>query len=228
MVKVLRVGKMNYRKCLKLQKMLCEDIKNKREGDMVVIVEHNPVYTVGIREKWYSKEEEEKLLALGAGFERVDRGGLITFHGPGQLVAYPILDLRNYGINVRCYVKRLEDTVIDLCRRFSLDARTCEHTGVWVNDMKICALGIRVSRHVTTHGLALNCNVDLGWFSHIVPCGIRGKMVTSLTQQLKSEITAEDAYPKFRESFEKLFSTQIVDTDESETAAILKRLETHS
>lgn len=86
MVKVLCVGKMNYRKCLKLQKMLCEDVKNKREGDTVVVVEHDPVYTVGIREKWYSKEEEEKLLSLGAEFERVDRGGLITFHGPGQLV----------------------------------------------------------------------------------------------------------------------------------------------
>lgn len=97
-----------------------------------------------------------------------------------------------------------------------------------MNDMKICALGIRVSRYVTTHGLALNCNVDLGWFSHIVPCGIRGKEVTSLTQQLKSEITAEDALPKFRKSFEKLFSAKMVDANDGEMSVILQRLDEYT
>jgi len=128
----------------------------------------------------YDDTVEEYLREKGADFHRVNRGGLITFHGPGQLVGYPILRLERRGYT-RWYVETLEAAVIDLLAEFGLKGERNPHTGVWIGDNKICAMGINAQREITSHGLAINCNTDMRWFGNIVPCGIRDKGVTSLS-----------------------------------------------
>lgn len=216
LVHVMKTGILNYGESLKLQKYIASKIL---QGDtkfknVVILTEHNPAYTIGIRTKNYSIDEEEKLKQLGAEFYRTNRGGLITFHGPGQLVAYPIINLKNFEPSVRWYVCHIEKTIIDLCRKYGIEAKTTEDTGVWIDNRKICAIGIHASRYITTHGLALNCNVDLSWFDHIVPCGLEGKEVTSLSKELSKIITGADVIPEFVASFQDVFncSTEIIDS----------------
>ncbi|CAJ0600866.1 unnamed protein product [Cylicocyclus nassatus] len=161
--------------------------------NFLLAVEHTPVYTVGIRSKLYTEEEELKLKALGADFYRTSRGGLITFHGPGQLVIYPIFNLKHIAprpIGVKKYVEMLEQIVIDCASEdFNVSnvGRT-QHTGVWVGQTKkLAALGIAVSHGVSYHGLAMNCNTDLSWFDHVVACGIEGAEATSLSRECERD-----------------------------------------
>ncbi|GLG97641.1 Putative lipoyltransferase, partial [Gryllus bimaculatus] len=207
---VLVAGRMDYRTALKLQYLLASNHKNpslcEKTNNTLVLIEHDPVYTVGIRDKSYSHEDEKKLKALGAEFHRTNRGGLITFHGPGQLVVYPIINLKEFKPSMRWYVSQLENTVIALCKKYDITASTSPHTGVWVEDRKICAIGIHGSRFVTTHGIALNCSTNLEWFSHIVPCGIEGKEVTSLTNERNELISIENAIPIFLSCFSEQFN----------------------
>ena len=226
LVHILKTGRLNYGESLKLQKSISNrliqgDVKYK---NVIILTEHNPVYTIGIRTKNYTIDDEEKLKKLGAEFYRTNRGGLITFHGPGQLVAYPIINLKNFEPSVRWYVCHIEKTVIDLCKKYGITARTTEDTGVWVENRKICAIGIHASRYITTHGLAFNCNIDLDWFSHIVPCGLEGKEVTSLSKELNKNVTIEITIPEFISSFQDVFqcSTEIIKP--TETSEILKNL----
>lgn len=219
LVHILNTGRLNYGESLKLQKsisnrLLQGDIKYK---NVIILTEHDPVYTIGIRTRNYTIDDEENLKKLGAEFYRTNRGGLITFHGPGQLVAYPIINLKNFEPSVRWYVCHIEKTVIDLCRKHGIVAKTTEDTGVWVEHRKICAIGIHASRYVTTHGLALNCNINLEWFSHIVPCGLEGKEVTSLSKELRKNISVEDTTPEFISSFQDVFKcpTEIIEPSEA-------------
>lgn len=214
LVHVLKTGRLNYGESLKLQKLISDrilqgDVKYK---NVIILTEHNPVYTIGIRTKNYSIDDEEKLKQLGAEFHRTNRGGLITFHGPGQLVAYPIINLKNFDPSVRWYVCHIEKTIINLCKKHGITAKTTEDTGVWVENRKICAIGIHASRYITTHGLALNCNADLSWYKHIVPCGLEGKEVTSLSKELNRDITIDQTTPEFLSSFQEVFqgSTEII------------------
>ncbi|GLG97643.1 Uncharacterized protein GBIM_04369, partial [Gryllus bimaculatus] len=206
----VRKRRMDYRTALKLQYLLASNHKNpslcEKTNNTLVLIEHDPVYTVGIRDKSYSHEDEKKLKALGAEFHRTNRGGLITFHGPGQLVVYPIINLKEFKPSMRWYVSQLENTVIALCKKYDITASTSPHTGVWVEDRKICAIGIHGSRFVTTHGIALNCSTNLEWFSHIVPCGIEGKEVTSLTNERNELISIENAIPIFLSCFSEQFN----------------------
>lgn len=210
------MGQMNYDSCLKLQINLSESLKTTSINDSgyLIIVEHDPVYTVGIRQRDYNSLLETDLKKLGADFKRTNRGGLITFHGPGQLIAYPILNLKHFQPSVRWYVTNLETTIINLCKNtYGLKAITTPDTGVWIGNNKICAIGIRCSRYVTTHGLALNCNTDLSWFEHIVPCGLHGKGVTSLSSIFEKDISVNEVLPHFLQHFSKSFSCNIVDTE---------------
>lgn len=177
--------------------------------DTLLLVEHNPVYTVGLRTEDYGEVEELRLKKLGAEFFKTNRGGLITFHGPGQLVAYPILNLRHFQKSLKNYVATLEQTLINTCRRFGIQARTTEHTGVWVKDKKIAAIGVHCSRYITTHGISLNCDTDLMWFRHIVPCGIPGKDVTSLTRELGKPTSIRDTISPFLQAFEEEFGCEL-------------------
>ena len=155
-------------------------------GDTILFVEHSPVYTLGrSSEAGQLLWNRETLQAKGVEVVETDRGGDVTFHGPGQIVAYPIIDLAARGIGVRDYIFRLEGAVIETLKTLGLDAgRDARNRGVWIGNAKICAIGIRVSRHTTMHGLALNVNTDLSFFSGIVPCGLADADVTSVAEEL--------------------------------------------
>lgn len=223
-VHFLRAGKLSYSHALRLQQNLAARLKTDREDEfqnVIVLTEHNPVYTIGIRTKGYTEDDANKLRQLGAEFHRTNRGGLITFHGPGQMVAYPILYLKHFRPSLRWYVCTIERTIIDLCSRYGLRAETSPDTGVWVDDKKICAIGLHASRYVTTHGLALNCQTDLKWFEHIVPCGIEGKGVTSLTQELQRPVGIAEAQGEFLQSFAKVFECEMLELDTGTTMELL-------
>lgn len=216
-VGVVKLGLLGFRKGLEKQKMYVDRVKScllgECDGGALLLVEHPPVFTIGIRTKGYTLDDEEKLKKTGAEFVRTDRGGLITFHGPGQLVAYPILNLKLFRPSMRWYIEMLEQTVIDLCAdKYSLTASRSADTGVWIGDRKICAIGVHGSRFVTSHGLALNCSTDLRWFEHIVPCGIIGKGVTSLTKELDRTVPITEVIPHFIESFSKHFNCHIIES----------------
>ncbi|KAG8041112.1 hypothetical protein G9C98_002100 [Cotesia typhae] len=224
-VKLIWAGRMSYKAGLNLQKTLVDQHhhnSNSTQENTLVLIEHNPVYTIGIRDKNYTAEEIERLRGTGAEFFKTNRGGLITFHGPGQLVAYPIINLKQFKPSVKWYVEQIEKTVIRLCAEMGIKAETSSHTGVWVGDKKICAIGIHGSRFITSHGLALNCNTDLQWFNHIVPCGIEGKGVTSLSQELNTEVTISDVIPIFKNAFEDQFKCTIVDYQPGEASEIMR------
>ncbi|XP_008200951.2 octanoyl-[acyl-carrier-protein]:protein N-octanoyltransferase LIPT2, mitochondrial [Tribolium castaneum] len=226
LVKVWQIGRLNYSKGLKLQKHLVHLHHEQPEfaNNTLLCLEHPPVYTTGIRTKEYPQDVAQQLEALGAEFHRTDRGGLITFHGPGQLVVYPILNLKDFKPSMRWYVCHIEKTVIRLCKKMGIEAETSPHTGVWVNDNKICAIGVHGSRFVTSHGLALNCCTDLKWFEHIVPCGNEGKGVTSLSKELNRLVTVEEVIPLFLDSFSEIFSCNYVSFPKRECDNILENI----
>ncbi|XP_066981386.1 octanoyl-[acyl-carrier-protein]:protein N-octanoyltransferase LIPT2, mitochondrial isoform X2 [Macrobrachium rosenbergii] len=213
-VYVQRLMQMNYKSAWDYQKKIAakvqENVKMKKEPcHTLLLVEHQPVYTTGIRDV-YSKEDEIRLRSLGADFYRTNRGGLITFHGPGQMVAYPILHLASFQPGIKWYVCALERTIIRTCRSLGVLANTSPHTGVWVGDSKICAVGIQ-GRHVTTHGIALNCNTELHWFQNIVPCGIPDKGVTTLSKELNRNVGVEEVVPHFLKAFADIFQCKLVE-----------------
>ncbi|KAJ3269421.1 hypothetical protein HDV01_001419 [Terramyces sp. JEL0728] len=196
-------GKQSYGKVLELQEHL---VKNKRTNTLLLL-EHSPTYTVGRRIKEYDSKD---LIALGAEFYSTKRGGEITFHGPGQLVGYPILDLTQFNLGVRDYICTLQNTVIDACKQFGIRAKSTEHTGIWIDDRKIAAIGIQVQRHITSHGFALNCNTDLKWFDHIVACGLKGKSVTSVSKEAGHDVNVQQVLPVLLDCFSKRFKGNVV------------------
>ncbi|KAI8854649.1 hypothetical protein BC829DRAFT_379354 [Chytridium lagenaria] len=185
--------------------------------DVILLLEHAPVFTAGRRLRGQTVEEGERLKRLtGADFDEVMRGGQITFHGPGQLVAYPILNLKDRKLGAREYVSMIEKSIIRVCEGYNLNPKTSEHTGVWVNDKKIAAIGVHISRYITLHGLALNCDTDLNWFKHIVPCGIPDKEVTSLTKEIGRRVFVDNAIQSLILSFEQVFKSKLVDIKEAD------------
>lgn len=211
-IRVVNLGRIPYGRALQVQQHYVRQHLDSltcppdQRPNTLLLCEHRPVYTIGIRQAPYPTEEEERLKGLGADFFRTRRGGLITFHGPGQLVCYPILNLGCFKKSVRWYVCELERTVINLCSRFGIEASTSPDTGVWVGDNKICAIGIHCGRYITSHGLALNCNTDLTWFEHVVPCGIVGKGVTTLSRELEKEVSVSETTQPFLEAFAEQFN----------------------
>lgn len=202
-----------YSSVLRYQESLFDkavDAKNEdREVQQTLILcQHHPVYTLG------KSGSIENLLVdpeeVGAEFVRINRGGDITFHGPGQLVAYPIVDLDKLGIGVALYVEKLEDVIIKTLADFSIVAERMEGApGVWVNGAKIGAVGIKLSRHITMHGLALNVNTDLSFFDHIVPCGISDKQVTSMMKLSGSAYNMIDVVNVFKKYFQEVFNEEL-------------------
>ena len=205
---------MPYKECWEYQQRLFDDLLA-RQGDgsdfagTIIFVEHPAVYTLGKSGKMSNMLiDEARLKALGAEFYHIDRGGDITFHGEGQVVCYPILDLEKLGIGLRRYIELLEQSVIEAVAEYGIDGRRLEGaTGVWLCDetensagkklqrnwRKICAIGVKASRFVTMHGLALNASTDLKWFTMINPCGFIDKGVTSITKELGREVSFEEA-----------------------------------
>lgn len=226
-VHILRSGTINYGQGINLQRYIAKqysDAKDTQFKNVLILTEHRPVYTIGIRTKGYTQDDEEFLRKMGAEFHRTNRGGLITFHGPGQLVAYPIINLKHFKPSMRWYVCHLEKTIIELCAKLGLAACTSPDTGVWIGNNKICALGVHGSRFITTHGLALNCNTDLKWFEHIVPCGIIGKGVTSLTKEMNRNFSINEAIPLLLDSFAHNFDCKLIECSGDETSDYLAKL----
>lgn len=182
----------------------------------LIFCEHPHVYTLGKSGKANNLLINEKMLAhIGAEYIETNRGGDITYHGPGQLVAYPIFDLENFFTDIHKYMRSLEEVVILTCAHFGVVAgRVPGMTGVWVdadgeNPRKICAMGVKTSRWVTMHGLALNVNPNLDYFGYIVPCGLSGKPVTSLQKELGSEVDFETVKDVMKKSFCSVFEAEI-------------------
>jgi len=226
-IKVVRLGKLAYLPAFNLQKLFEKQHLEKPLGNHVLIlVEHEPVYTYGYREV-VSAEETDKLIGLGAQVIKSDRGGLTTFHGPGQLVAYPILNLGKLKClrTLRKYVSNLEQVAVHTCRMLGVaadvGAANVSHTGAWANEKKICAIGVHCKRYITTHGLALNCDVDLDWYHNIVPCGIQDREVTSLSAELGQPTSVNDVIPQFLASFEAIFRCCLEEYDESELKQLI-------
>ncbi|PNS19656.1 lipoyl(octanoyl) transferase [Sphaceloma murrayae] len=169
---------------------------------VIITAQFHPVYTCGRREiGTVSAEQQAFLRADGqADFHEALRGGQTTFHGPGQLIAYPILDLKRHALTPRSYVCLLEKSLMGTCKRYGVETRTTEHPGVWVDEeRKIAALGVHLRRNVSSHGVGLNVSTDLGWFGRIVACGLEGKSTTSLQDQGVNGVTVEDAGKVFVE-----------------------------
>ena len=183
---ILDLGKSHYNDAWKLQKRLQSQRISGQIDDQLLLVEHFPVYTLGKntpREHLLTKESDNISII------QTDRGGDITFHGPGQLVGYPILDLNQYKRSITWYMRELEQLIIDVLKEYDINAeRKKGLTGVWVKGKKIAALGVRISKWVTMHGFSLNINPDLKYYQGIIPCGIKDYGVTSMADLLGNDV----------------------------------------
>ena len=192
-LKVTELGVVDYLSAWKLQKQIHEDVVNLQSENTLLLLEHPSVYTAGRRTEILDRPLDDTPVI------DVDRGGKITWHGPGQLVGYPIIKLKN-STDVVGFVRELETALISVCAEFGIKAdRYCERSGVWVrddkSDRKIAAIGLRVAKGVTMHGFALNINPDLSAYEKIIPCGITGAKVTSLTAELGREVSVNEVLP---------------------------------
>ena len=203
------LGRMDYGVAFELQRGLVEQRKRGQIADQLLLVEHPHTITVGRNghmENLVAREDE--LACAGVAFHHTDRGGNITYHGPGQIVGYPILDLREWKRDVVAYVRALEQTIMDTLADFGLAAgREPGMTGVWINGSKIAAIGVHVSRWVTSHGFALNVTTDLSYFQYIVPCGLV-KPVTSMVA-LGTPAPREDVMKRLVYHFGRVFDCQM-------------------
>ncbi|XP_060173138.1 octanoyltransferase LIP2, mitochondrial-like isoform X2 [Lycium barbarum] len=194
-LEIWKMGTVNYLEALKLQEKLASDRKALKITDTLLSLQHPLTYRVGKRETIHNLLiPDSELKAIGAELHYTQRGGDITFHGPHQAILYPIVSLRHIGLGARKYVEKLELTMIELASMYGVKAQVgnkCE-TGVWVEDRKIGAIGVRISSGITSHGLAFNMDPDLDYFKHIVPCGIVDKDVTSLRKEADVELPAEE------------------------------------
>jgi lipoyl(octanoyl) transferase len=177
--------------------------------DVLVLLEHPPVYTAGRRtDPTHLLLAQAEIERLGAELHDVDRGGSVTFHGPGQLVGYPIIDLGPAPDVVR-YLRDVEEAIIRAASDLGVQLARNRDTGVWAGDRKVCAIGVRVSRGVTLHGFALNCTTDLSWYGAIVPCGLQDRGVTSLTDLAGRKITVQEALPAVARRFQDVFRIRL-------------------
>jgi lipoyl(octanoyl) transferase len=225
-VQLQDLGNKDYKATWAYQEELFEKVvaqkKLKREDPAIetdnyfLLVEHPHVYTLGKSGDFSNLLLSEKQLeAKGASFHKINRGGDITYHGPGQIVGYPILDLENFFTDIHKYLRFLEEVIILTLAEYGLRCeRSDGETGVWLGvgtpfARKICAMGVRASRWVTMHGFALNANADLGYFDHIIPCGIKGKAVTSMHVELGGSVDVEEVKEKILIHFSNLFEAEI-------------------
>lgn len=210
---VRRLGRIAYARGLELQQQLVAERQAGRIADQLLLLEHDPVFTLG-----RNARAENVLFPAQAlrerGFEvfETGRGGDVTYHGPGQVVGYPILELPPERRDVHHYVRDLEEVMIRTCADYGLAAtRVAGLSGAWLGERKLGAIGVRIARWVTSHGFALNVTTDLSAFELIVPCGIRGRGVTSLAQALGRELPLDDVMDRLTASFAAVFDADAVD-----------------
>ena len=227
-IEIQELGLKDYKDTWEYQEKLFKEIldvkiRNRREDagletpNYFLFVEHPHVYTLGKSGDLSNLLiSEEKLAEIGATFYKINRGGDITYHGPGQIVGYPIIDLENFFTDIHKYLRFLEEMVILTLAEYGIKAeRSKGETGVWLDvgtpfARKICAMGVRASRWVTMHGFAFNVNSNLGYFDHMIPCGIKGKAVTSLNVELgKKEVSISEVKEKLKKHFATLFEAEM-------------------
>lgn len=233
-IQLLDLGQKDYKETWEYQEELFKEIvdlkiRNRREEldfetpNYLLFVEHPHVYTLGKSGDFSNLLLSEKQLEVkGATFYKINRGGDITYHGPGQIVGYPILDLENFFTDIHKYLRFLEEVIIRVLADYNIIGKRSEgETGVWLGvgtpfPRKICAMGVRASRWVTMHGFALNVNADLGYFDNIIPCGIRGKAVSTLNVELGVEKVDEaEVKEKIKKYFSELFESEFVTSKEA-------------
>ncbi len=212
------LGRMGYEACTALQRQVLEKVLSRELPHTLLVVEHPPVLTLGAS---FQPENllfpEEYYAQKGIAIHRTERGGDITYHGPNQLVAYPIFNVAELGKDLHKWMRDLEEAVILGLRPFGIEGCRSEvNTGVWVDEKKICAIGVKIRRWVSMHGIALNCNNDLTPFEYIVPCGIKTHGVTSLSEQLGREVPVAEALPRLLEGFKKVFRLKLTESSVDE------------
>lgn len=229
-VKFEELGLKNYMDAFEYQQSLMDkiiEIKTKNRDlpeeaeheitpNYLLFVEHPHVYTLGKSGDEHNMlANEDKLKEIDATFVKTNRGGDITYHGFGQIVGYPILDLDNFKSDIHLYMRNLEEVIIRVIAEYGLKGeRSVGETGVWLDvgkpyARKICALGVKTSKWVTMHGFALNVNTDLRYFEYIIPCGIKDKAVTSLKRELEKEVNAEEVKEKIKKHFQDVFEAEL-------------------
>ncbi|HLH73016.1 MAG TPA: lipoyl(octanoyl) transferase LipB [Chloroflexota bacterium] len=210
---LLRLGTMDYHEAWELQRRAVAARVAGEIPDILILVEHPHVYTLG--RSGHAENvllDEARLRTMGVQLFWVDRGGDVTYHGPGQLVGYPIIHLTRLGKDTHQHLRRIEETIIRGLADFEIEGhRDPRYTGVWVESDKIAAIGVRVSHWVTSHGFALNVSTDLSYFANIIPCGIHQRGVTSLTKLLKRPVSREQAEAALLRHFGEVFEVELDD-----------------
>lgn len=226
-IEVKDIGFVDYKKAWDLQESILEEVaqikntnretgQNKETPNHFLFVEHPHVYTLG-------KSGHMSNLLIGEGelekkgitFYKINRGGDITYHGPGQIVGYPIIDLENFFTDIHKYIRGIEQVIIRVLDHYNIKGETSQgETGVWVDvgtpfARKICAIGVRCSRWITMHGFALNANTDLGYFDHIIPCGIKGKAVSSMEAELGEKVDVDKVKDLIVKHFSEVFGAEM-------------------
>ncbi len=201
------LGLIDYKQCWDLQKEIFDLRYHSKVDDTFFMLEHPHTYTLGkVAEKENLISTSGQLKELGISVYEIDRGGDITYHGPGQIVGYPIIKLSDWKEDTHAYLRGLEEVIMLTCNEYGLKTeRNSKYTGVWIGDRKIAAIGIKVSRWITMHGFAFNVNTDLAYFGGIIPCGIKDKEVTSLQRELGNEVPIEEVKEKVIKNFKEVF-----------------------
>ena len=223
-IELIEPGITNYREAWEFQKRLFNRVVEERSQNYLILTEHDPVITIGKSGSLKNLlTEPSHLVSKGIDLVDIDRGGDITFHGPGQLVGYPIIDLSQFQKDIHWYLRTIEEVIIQLLREFNIEGiRIPDLTGVWVKNRKICAIGVKVTRWVTMHGFALNISTDLNYFNHIIPCGISDHGVTSIFEELGNIVDQKDVINSLYHYFSTLFEVKLSKIQKSNDISIIK------
>ena len=218
---VYHLGQLEYGRAWRLQKALVEQISNREQPSSLLLLEHDHVYTVGRTGSMAEiNASAASLLDLGISIYETDRGGQVTYHGPGQLIAYPIIDIRALGGPLK-YIRSLEQIIIKTLSDYNINALTKDgYTGVWVSDEKIAAIGVKISRGIAHHGISLNINLDLSYFKHIIPCGLVKAQITSMENILGKPMNVDTITYSLQYYLGKELGLILVDSDPDELPAL--------
>jgi lipoyl(octanoyl) transferase len=213
-IELIQPGLTDFTETWKLQQKLYDEVLSKRSRNFLILTEHHPVITIGKSGSTQNLLADKSFLeSNGIGVVNIDRGGDITFHGPGQIVGYPVLNLSAFKEDVNWYLRQLENIIIDTLADFQIESsRISGLTGVWVGNNKICAIGVKVTRWVTMHGFALNLSTNLKFFDYIIPCGIQDKGITSILSELGNNPGKNLVINSLCTNIEKIFNVKIIDS----------------